>query len=93
MMGREDRQGECLRRGEVPVRTGGERRKHEEDGIHRRLRKVARSGRPAAAYGAERGPGERKGPPKMAPPGGEAKGIKPLGVTGQGKVALALAPW
>ena len=30
----------------------------------------------AAAYGAERGPGEWRGPPKMAPPGGEAKGIK-----------------
>ena len=65
-----------MRRGEVPVRTGGERRKHEEDGTHHRLRKVARSRWPAAAYGAERGPGEWRGPPKTAPPGGEAKGIK-----------------
>ena len=74
------------------MRTGGEGRTQKGEEAHHRLQKVTRSMQPAAADGAERRPSGGRVSQRRLTCSGSQRDEDP-GCAGQGRAALALAPW
>ena len=95
VMGSEDRQGVGLRRGEAPVRTGGEGRTQKAEGTHHRLQKVTRRSPKAGSLWLlmlqRGGPAEGGVSQRRLTWSGSQRDENP-GCADQGRVALALAP-